>query len=139
MARVEFAEQGRDPEVAHRVRCGNAQPASRSTLQLAYRTFRLVEIARNALAMLEIDVAGLGQSELAGCAVQQLCAQSLFQLMHLAADRGLGQVQRAGSGSEARSEEHTSELQSLMRISYAVFCLKKKKEKPKARVQILTT
>src|SRR3546814_10737394 len=28
---------------------------------------------------------------------------------------------------EARSEEHTSELQSLMRISYAVFCLKKKK------------
>src|SRR3546814_9918454 len=29
----------------------------------------------------------------------------------------------------ARSEEHTSELQSLMRISYAVFCLKKKKDK----------
>src|SRR3546814_1170828 len=29
-----------------------------------------------------------------------------------------------------RSEEHTSELQSLMRISYAVFCLKKKKTKP---------
>src|SRR3546814_10211783 len=31
--------------------------------------------------------------------------------------------------TEARSEEHTSELQSLMRISYAVFCLKKKKHK----------
>src|SRR3546814_10990501 len=31
----------------------------------------------------------------------------------------------------ARSEEHTSELQSLMRISYAVFCLKKKKEPPR--------
>src|SRR3546814_4639171 len=30
------------------------------------------------------------------------------------------------SGNMARSEEHTSELQSLMRISYAVFCLKKK-------------
>src|SRR3546814_1815887 len=30
-----------------------------------------------------------------------------------------------------RSEEHTSELQSLMRISYAVFCLKKKKKKRK--------
>src|SRR3546814_8109683 len=30
-----------------------------------------------------------------------------------------------------RSEEHTSELQSLMRISYAVFCLKKKKKKQK--------
>src|SRR3546814_8462396 len=32
-----------------------------------------------------------------------------------------------------RSEEHTSELQSLMRISYAVFCLKKKKNKSKNR------
>src|SRR3546814_7253164 len=31
-------------------------------------------------------------------------------------------------GAERRSEEHTSELQSLMRISYAVFCLKKKKQ-----------
>src|SRR3546814_1587568 len=36
----------------------------------------------------------------------------------------------AGAAS-ARSEEHTSELQSLMRISYAVFCLKKKKHKKK--------
>src|SRR3546814_9937437 len=33
-------------------------------------------------------------------------------------------------GLEFRSEEHTSELQSLMRISYAVFCLKKKQDKP---------
>src|SRR3546814_2338194 len=32
-----------------------------------------------------------------------------------------------GIDDDARSEEHTSELQSLMRISYAVFCLKKKK------------
>src|SRR3546814_3361296 len=32
---------------------------------------------------------------------------------------------------QARSEEHTSELQSLMRSSYAVFCLKKKKKKKK--------
>src|SRR3546814_13806732 len=31
-----------------------------------------------------------------------------------------------GNGAGMRSEEHTSELQSLMRISYAVFCLKKK-------------
>src|SRR3546814_1867041 len=33
-----------------------------------------------------------------------------------------------GEHREGRSEEHTSELQSLMRISYAVFCLKKKKK-----------
>src|SRR3546814_3548633 len=37
-------------------------------------------------------------------------------------------AQRAGQRVGHRSEEHTSELQSLMRISYAVFCLKKKKK-----------
>src|SRR3546814_1616543 len=47
-------------------------------------------------------------------------------------DRGVDpQPRRAGSSDfrlnfHSRSEEHTSELQSLMRISYAVFCLKKK-------------
>src|SRR3546814_10769385 len=34
------------------------------------------------------------------------------------------------AGLDGRSEEHTSELQSLMRISYAVFCLKKKNKNP---------
>src|SRR3546814_2653192 len=39
----------------------------------------------------------------------------------------LGPVERLiATGISTRSEEHTSELQSLMRISYAVFCLKKK-------------
>src|SRR3546814_2120405 len=42
-----------------------------------------------------------------------------------------------GRAAGDRSEEHTSELQSLMRISYAVFCLKKKKTKNKQ--QITTT
>src|SRR3546814_6649098 len=41
-----------------------------------------------------------------------------------------GQLRIAeGLPERRRSEEHTSELQSLMRISYAVFCLKKKKSK----------
>src|SRR3546814_2652484 len=41
---------------------------------------------------------------------------------------GADLVEDTGPGNHARrSEEHTSELQSLMRISYAVFCLKKKK------------
>src|SRR3546814_3568768 len=39
--------------------------------------------------------------------------------------------------AHARSEEHTSELQSLMRISYAVFCLKKKKKKNIIRIHII--
>src|SRR3546814_2547405 len=41
------------------------------------------------------------------------------------------QVDRTYRWAMARSEEHTSELQSLMRISYAVFCLKTKKHKTK--------
>src|SRR3546814_9619849 len=44
----------------------------------------------------------------------------------LSSPAGAVTVVRAGSG-EGRSEEHTSELQSLMRISYAVFCLKQQK------------
>src|SRR3546814_4444315 len=39
---------------------------------------------------------------------------------------------RLGRRRRGRSEEHTSELQSLMRISYAVFCLKKKKHTMKS-------
>src|SRR3546814_3242999 len=42
-------------------------------------------------------------------------------------DEEPGQTNGAEIEAAARSEEHTSELQSLMRISYAVFCLKKKK------------
>src|SRR3546814_2421158 len=49
--------------------------------------------------------------------------------MVLPAQRVLGEepVDRGSGVKRLRSEEHTSELQSLMRISYAVFCLKKKK------------
>src|SRR3546814_8163438 len=40
---------------------------------------------------------------------------------------------------DLRSEEHTSELQSLMRISYAVFCLKKKKQSRQTTITRTTT
>src|SRR3546814_7072496 len=43
------------------------------------------------------------------------------------------------SARERRSEEHTSELQSLMRLSYAVFCLQKKTEKSRKLLQHGTT
>src|SRR3546814_9550406 len=45
---------------------------------------------------------------------------------------------QAGQHRCTRSEEHTSELQSLMRISYAVFCLKKKKQDYTTTPQTLT-
>src|SRR3546814_1757605 len=49
----------------------------------------------------------------------------LSQPMMMTLNRIAGEY---GHLTSARSEEHTSELQSLMRISYAVFCLKKKNE-----------
>src|SRR3546814_3613072 len=42
-------------------------------------------------------------------------------------EHALARTERKSGRGHRRSEEHTSELQSLMRISYAVFCLKKKK------------
>src|SRR3546814_7687223 len=50
------------------------------------------------------------------------------------ADDPIRSAQRSESAPERRSEEHTSELQSLMRISYAVFCLKKKNEQKKCKI-----
>src|SRR3546814_3467802 len=57
-------------------------------------------------------------------------------LAHRLFGEALRQDRRRGLGS-VRSEEHTSELQSLMRISYAVFCLKQKTNNKTA--QIYTT
>src|SRR3546814_9305873 len=80
------------------------------------------------------------------CAMVTSASASAF-LRRGARPRGLGFSSAAASGAgsgavgsaaaasgttffaSVRSEEHTSELQSLMRISYAVFCLKKKKTK----------
>src|SRR3546814_5043920 len=50
------------------------------------------------------------------------------QWLHLRRDSSASSsVRSASEKASRRSEEHTSQLQSLMRISYAVFCLKKKK------------
>src|SRR3546814_9295719 len=61
-----------------------------------------------------------------------LCLLRSLLGRHVFPDRSLGAWRRWPVGPKIlrlRSEEHTSELQSLMRISYAVFCLKKKKKR----------
>src|SRR3546814_3757852 len=69
----------------------------------------------------------------AGMDVVNRIAEALFPgLARIGGEELLIFVDRLGDDAEGellrlRSEEHTSELQSLMRISYAVFCLKKKK------------
>src|SRR3546814_6330083 len=63
-----------------------------------------------------------------------ICRRYIWQAISRRARSGLGSTNPASTVSVhtaervkcSRSEEHTSELQSLMRISYAVFCLKKK-------------
>src|SRR3546814_2641995 len=68
------------------------------------------------------DISGLDR-DLAQLALSQAQAE----LSALVAERAEAEASfRAVGGSPERSEEHTSELQSLMRISYAVLCLKKK-------------
>src|SRR3546814_2467828 len=57
-----------------------------------------------------------------------LARQRPIEIALLARQAELGERRKDPGGQAGRSEEHTSELQSLMRISYAVFCLKKKKQ-----------
>src|SRR3546814_1801086 len=69
-----------------------------------------------------------------GLDLEHEAADLVFGRLHLAALRRLRARRRRHVGDALQqladgSEEHTSELQSLMRISYAVFCLKKKKNK----------
>src|SRR3546814_5176578 len=70
------------------------------------------------------------QDEIEGRGPMRVSEVQDAQKRILAIARQLGEsgaIMLGGSGDDYRSEEHTSELQSLMRISYAVFCLKKKK------------
>src|SRR3546814_10259481 len=70
-------------------------------------------------------VAALGRVFLRRC-VRRALARRRLPAAAVGRRAGFGRRFLRPAGA-ARSEEHTSELQSLMRISYAVFCLKKKK------------
>src|SRR3546814_4684831 len=85
----------------------------RAQRRLAARTRTLHLDLEGAHAMLGGPLAGRVGSDLRG--IRRRLARAL---------EALAARRRPGNG--VRSEEHTSELQSLMRISYAVFCLKKK-------------
>src|SRR3546814_4198852 len=93
---------------------------------LAAVRFEEVAQLRAAVVLLHHGIADVGAVEGAGEAVRVLQLQAFGDLALGRRVGGRGERDPRDVGP-ARSEEHTSELQSLMRISYAVFCLKKKK------------
>src|SRR3546814_8702156 len=80
------------------------------------------------------DIAGIGLGRLPAVLIAGRHRRGGVAVIR---DRRRGRLRlclaRKGSQQRKRSEEHTSELQSLMRISYAVFCLKKKIKRGKNR------
>src|SRR3546814_10822800 len=95
---------------------------------------RFVEALGDRLHLLDRDLVALGMHAVAQRHVMHLDLDTFEILGHVDSSMSGGRATAAGrergdSGMLRpgdRSEEHTSELQSLMRISYAVFCLKKK-------------
>src|SRR3546814_2122863 len=75
-------------------------------------------------------------ADISSTSFRRIACESISNRFATRSERGGLAATRAASAS-ARSEEHTSELQSLMRISYAVFCLKKKKNNSKEEVKIV--
>src|SRR3546814_7578406 len=84
--------------------------------------FPYTTLFRSHLARLDLGDLPADRDHGVAEAVDLALGLALGRLYH----QGVGHRERHGRRVE-RSEEHTSELQSLMRISYAVFCLKKKK------------
>src|SRR3546814_9366846 len=71
---------------------------------------------------------GVGYAiEYAGSAIRDLSMEGRLTVSNMTIEAG-ARIGMMAPDEKTRSEEHTSELQSLMRISYAVFCLKQKNQ-----------
>src|SRR3546814_7102845 len=99
-----------------------------------FRALRRVHRLHARSARLRISArTGARGLESAGLARTSRLAGSARSIRRSRARKDAGAALR-GIRADSRSEEHTSELQSLMRISYAVFCLKKKNTKIKRQL-----
>src|SRR3546814_8484021 len=128
------SEVGDLPEIDPEVECNSQH------VHQALTDFSILTIER--LGRCDLDLGQNLQAHLAGCQDPDhaACAQGISAMFENAASAAPGKDRAGGQACElvgvaeqdlslARSEEHTSELQSPMRISYAVFCLKKKKHR----------
>src|SRR3546814_9711203 len=108
------------------------------------------DLAQHAMRLFDDRIAEPGEAHDAAGAFDERLAEQRLELADARRQRRLRDVARIGGAAEmavlvqrdeilhlfergevVRSEEHTSELQSLMRISYAVFCFKKTKKQIK--------
>src|SRR3546814_7969882 len=109
--------------------------STRTDTLFPYTTLFRSRVARGRCGATHLDscesTADRSDGESARCAwsaaASPCCAASRNARVICALADGANDADADGDGDGERSEEHTSELQSLMRISYAVFCLKKKK------------
>src|SRR3546814_4076176 len=99
--------------------------STRTDTLFPYTTLFRSDIARDADA--EDMVHHIAAQCPAGVEMAFAAARDARIHQYLRRGHGGGAEEDEARGDHLRSEEHTSELQSLMRISYAVFCLKKKK------------
>src|SRR3546814_5259432 len=113
--RIDAARLAYLSEVLHLIEQARAE--GRPVILASASHWRHIRRIADHLALSDPVIATRGRSNLKGAA-------------KLAAIRA-----RIGADTPFRSEEHTSELQSLMRNSYAVFCLKKKKNESHSRIQ----
>src|SRR3546814_4431927 len=107
--------------------------STRTDTLFPYTTlFRSIESALAAKALTQIPCwASLGNERFGLVSIPESVRELHLFVDHDAGGELAEERARSAYACESRSEEHTSELQSLMRISYAVLCLKKKNKKKK--------
>src|SRR3546814_5831391 len=102
--------------------------------------FALVGCGRISKNHLGAIVAHANDAELVDvCDIDPVSLQAAVSETGATGHTSLDAMLATTTADAVRSEEHTSELQSLMRISYAVFCLKKKKKTKQKQPHTITT
>src|SRR3546814_4724502 len=96
----------------------------------------IVSAGRSLISLLD-PMADDGVTRLAYCRCKSRSSSQMQKPLKLTSEKRRESLPAVCCSWLPRSEEHTSELQSLMRISYAVFCLKKKKNKTHKMIKII--
>src|SRR3546814_2531086 len=111
-----------------RLSCLDGDPGSQSPASVPTPEWRCGQLRRSAGDELVPTVVYCASGVRSSVAASLLRAKGFARRADILGGYATWEASRSHATIRARSEEHTSELQSLMRISYAVFCLKKKRK-----------